>query len=168
MTWHESWHDNHCTACIPSYVLHPFTKDKPKAYYCSLLLLFGWFGKSFWLNNNDHMGGQFLRMEGMTKATRGTCYEGITVQDFRSYIKRSREHEAILQCVTDVLHREFNRYRRTDGGRVRVLLVSSLSLWSNDEFSLELPWVEWINLSEYCLIKNVLLMNLPILSLLLW
>lgn len=64
MTWHESWHDNHCAACFPSYVLHPFTKDKPKAYYCSLLLLFGWFGKSFWLNNNDHMGGGAVSSHG--------------------------------------------------------------------------------------------------------
>lgn len=104
-----------------------------------LLLLLGFFGKSFRLNDNDHMGGSFFVTEGMTKATREACYEGIAVQDFRSYIQRSREHEAILRCVTHVLHREFNRYRRTDGGRVCVLLNSSDSLRSKDAIPLELP-----------------------------
>lgn len=43
-----------------------------------------------------------LFIQEMDKATRQTCYEGITIQDFKIFIKRSREHEVIL-------HREFNR-----------------------------------------------------------
>lgn len=52
-------------------------------------------------------------VEGRIKATNEACYDGNLVQDFQFYIKQSREHDAILHCVKDVLHRDFNRYCKT-------------------------------------------------------
>lgn len=51
-------------------------------------------------------------MAGTIEAAHEACYDRITAQDFRFYVVQSREHETILQRVTDVLHRDFNRYCR--------------------------------------------------------
>lgn len=126
-----SWHDNHCIACIRAATsIECRSKDY---YYDAVVFLDNQF-------NNDTRGsgvGGALFITGMAKPTREACYEGIIVQDFQSYIKQSREHEAILQCVTAVLHRDFNRYSRTDGGRLHIRLVH-LTLWSKCESSLQL------------------------------
>ncbi|XP_022049353.2 histamine N-methyltransferase-like [Acanthochromis polyacanthus] len=45
----------------------------------------------------------------MTAEPTHTCYEGHTVPNFQFYLEHSGEHEAMLQCVQNVLPGEFTR-----------------------------------------------------------
>lgn len=48
----------------------------------------------------------------MAAETKHSCYEGAYVNSFQFYLERSGEHKAILQCVQQVLPREFKRYNK--------------------------------------------------------
>nr|XP_046260171.1 histamine N-methyltransferase-like [Scatophagus argus] len=45
----------------------------------------------------------------MAAKAKQTCYEGSSVQSFQFYLEHSGEHEAILQCVHNILPGEFKR-----------------------------------------------------------
>lgn len=45
----------------------------------------------------------------MAAEAKQTCYEGSSVSSFQFYLKHSGEHEAILQCVNDILPGLFRR-----------------------------------------------------------
>ncbi|XP_063744445.1 histamine N-methyltransferase A-like isoform X2 [Eleginops maclovinus] len=45
----------------------------------------------------------------MAAEAKQTCYEGSCVQSFQFYLEHSEEHEAILQCVHNLLPGEFQR-----------------------------------------------------------
>ncbi|XP_039673041.1 histamine N-methyltransferase A-like isoform X2 [Perca fluviatilis] len=45
----------------------------------------------------------------MAAEAKQTCYEGSSVQSFQFYLEHSGEHEAILQCVHNILPGEFKR-----------------------------------------------------------
>ena len=45
----------------------------------------------------------------MTAEAKQSCYEGTGVSSFQIYLEKSGEHNAILQCVQNVLPGEFLR-----------------------------------------------------------
>lgn len=45
----------------------------------------------------------------MAAEAKQSCYEGSSVQSFQFYLEHSGEQTAVLQCVQDILPREFKR-----------------------------------------------------------
>lgn len=45
----------------------------------------------------------------MAAEARQPCYDGSSVQNFQFYLKHSGEHEAVLQCVRNILPGEMKR-----------------------------------------------------------
>lgn len=48
----------------------------------------------------------------MAAEAKQTCYEGSDVESFQFYLKHSGEHEAILQCVHNILPGLLKRYKK--------------------------------------------------------
>lgn len=59
----------------------------------------------------------------MAAEAQHTCYEGDNVHIFQFYLEHSGEHKAIVQCVNNLLAREFKRYSR------------KWNAWSNNPYS---------------------------------